>query len=123
VLKKDNISELLKWMFQKNERGETVLGESRNISKLATVVACAPALERLRNGALLEIAYSHTAGHLEEITKDLTDTNNLLSHAASIVANVPYDEGLIDLAREIHEQIILIGKAIKEKAVQKDEFL
>ena len=65
-LEQKPLKELTEWMFKKDSRGSTRLGESRNIGVLGEVVANPDALEKLRQGVSLESAHSATVDNREE---------------------------------------------------------
>lgn len=52
----ENLRLIITWMFQKNQRGRTILGESRNIRTLAEVVSYPRSLEALIAGESLSFA-------------------------------------------------------------------
>ena len=54
--------ELLGWMFAQDQRGETVLGESRHLKKLAAVVGSMHAVTELRKTNDLDKAYVFSSG-------------------------------------------------------------
>ena len=62
----DHLGELVGWMFQKDTLGRTMLGESRNIGKLGTVLANSDSLAALRSGHSLDVAYRLTPGGRDE---------------------------------------------------------
>jgi len=57
VLHSNEVEELTRWLFEKDELGRTKIGESRNIRELSAVVDNAAALQSFKNGASLQIAY------------------------------------------------------------------
>jgi hypothetical protein len=52
----DHLQDLVDWSYRVRPTGATVLGESRNLRKLAEVVRTKPAVDALRAGATLEAA-------------------------------------------------------------------
>lgn len=61
VIIQGHLGELVKWMFERDARGNTRLGESRNIVKLGKVLANHASLLALREGQSLETAYRLTS--------------------------------------------------------------
>ena len=55
-LNDQNLKDLVDWTYRERPSGTTVLGESRNLRKLAEVVKSDRALEALRGGATLDAA-------------------------------------------------------------------
>jgi hypothetical protein len=60
-LNNPSIKELTQWLYEKDKKGKTRIGESRNLRYLAAIVSNEKALAAFRNGALLKIAYQMTA--------------------------------------------------------------
>ena len=56
ALKDKEIAELTHWLYKKDEKGKTKVGESRNLRFLAAVVDSPRALEAFRRGSPLKIA-------------------------------------------------------------------
>ena len=61
-LRPDHIRSLTKWMYQPNENGETILGDSRNIQRLAVIASDDNALSVLTTSGNLKKAYALTRG-------------------------------------------------------------
>lgn len=61
-LNEEHLKLAFSWLFVPNEEGITVLGESRNISKLAAIVACPNAVAVLKDKRNLSEAYLYTDG-------------------------------------------------------------
>ncbi len=70
-LKISEIGEIVQWMFAKDADGNTKLGESRNIPKLAAVVSAPSALQRFREGEPLDIAHLDTPDVQEEFIREI----------------------------------------------------
>jgi hypothetical protein len=115
TLKEKEIAELIHWLYEKNEKGKTRVGESRNLRFLAAVVDNSRALEAFKKGSPLKIAYQQTSNLIEDFLELLYQADSSLAEAASTVATVDYDEDAYNLARRILENIRLIGRELKEK--------
>jgi len=102
VLNRAHIRELVGWIFRKNADGETVLGESRNISRLGAVVAHAAATKAIRTGSSLEYAYQLTTGIVSEFNSLLYSAEQTLRSAAGLVVTIPYDGQAAALAERLH---------------------
>jgi hypothetical protein len=86
--------ELLGWMFSQNARGETVLGESRHLKKLAAIVESERAITELRKHEDLESAYVFTNGPAEAFTLRLNAAESAVADCLSLLnGNVDPDEG------------------------------
>jgi len=105
-----HLANLTKWLFEKREKGTTVLGESRNLAKLDSIVQSEQAIQRLYDGHSLEVAYSQSQGprdtfltSLKQISRDL----NVAWSEFSLVENVGQDE------RELIAEIVRISNRLK----------
>jgi hypothetical protein len=120
-LKKDRVRDLYDWCFRKDPKtGTTVLGESRNIPKLASVLRSPEATSVLKKTKSLDIAYERSGGVVREIEAALTIALTQLRYANSVVANADYDELVIDLSDKVLEQakslnVLLAGKPDAKK--------
>ncbi len=114
ALNQDNLQKLVKYMFEKNDRGATVLGESRNIPKLAAVVANADSLQALRRGETLETAYRLTPHGREEFISRMTQANDALRLASGNVYDVDEtDKIATDLVREASKIVRSISERLR----------
>ena len=104
-LKKQALQELTDWMFRKDDHGDTRLGESRNIGKLSAVIANSNALEKLRQGVPLDIAYSATS---ESKNKFLYDINQAIYHLRQANSNL---DSVSSEHQQRHQQAV---KAVRE---------
>lgn len=113
-LKEKEFEEFFGWVFDKNNRSHTVLGESRNFSKLARVVANPTALVALRRGDSLDTADLMTSGPLEAIRNHLFNAEKSLQTAQETLTLA---EGLEDAdvahADRIRKASISLHSAIK----------
>ena len=100
-IKKAETKELVSWLFKKDAHGETLLGDSRNIRKLALIVENTDALQELRDGASLDVAYNKTKGVSDEFTELLVAVERDLSRIVSMVALLEVDSRQIDRIRKI----------------------
>lgn len=98
------LSELFSWMFAESRSGSTRLVESRNIKKLAAIVAAPKALERFRSGANIEQSYLATKGVGDEFAKYLRDADDSLTEASSIIAYVTYSEIVFEVSESAYRQ-------------------
>lgn len=115
ALRKGNIKDLTRWMFQKNSDGETIVGDSRNLRKLAAVVVSSTAVKALREGSKLDYAYRLTKGVERDFAALLYEAEGTLREAAGIVATVSYDESAYQLARQLEDYLSLIKNAMESK--------
>ncbi len=84
-LAKKELKELTSWLFEKNSEGQTRLGESRNLQKLARVVVESKALEKFRAGRPLAEADLLTSGPVEAFRVSLSEAKARLETARDCV--------------------------------------
>lgn len=103
-LKPDAVRLLTRWMYEPNENGETVLGDSRNIQRLAVIVSDEDALERLIATGNLKRAFDTTRGIDTEFNDLLTEIESKMGDAVANVALVDLNEGHRSLISNIFKQ-------------------
>lgn len=111
-LKVDKVEDLARWMFEKRN-GRTVLGESRNLRQLASVVSTPHALKALKAGSSLTIAYSLTKGVAEDFAQHLYSALEALQLASGIVADIDDGSEAMPIAERIHRQIDQIVSVLR----------
>lgn len=120
-LDKSNIKDLTHWLYEQDDRGQTRVGESRNLRQLSAVVANPRALAQFKSGAPLKVAYQQTSDVKADFMELLYQADTALSEAAGMVAGVPYTEESLTVARRIQDTIKLIGREQVEKKRQKED--
>lgn len=80
-LQMSKVERLATWLFRKNDRGRTALGESRNLKMLAEVAAKEEALEAFEKGSSLEEAHVLTSGPANVFRESLASSRANLQHA------------------------------------------
>ncbi len=121
-LSKKGIKDIADWLYRKDDKGQTRVGESRNLRQLSAVVGTRHALEAFKSGSTLSYAYRLTKGASEELKELLYEAENVLTRAVGFVANVDFEQELYMLAKQLREKINLIGKTIQEKKTANDDF-
>lgn len=117
-LQKNKLKMLTKWMFEKDEQGNTKLGESRNLKDLSAVVSSNDALKSFQEGMDLEAAADiarspSEQSEVERFRTTITVSNTLLQraneYADSIEALEDKDQEsageLVNLASELHSTV------------------
>ena len=84
---------LASWMYEANDAGETILGESRNIKRLAVVAADQKALHLLTEDRNLQKAFNTTKGVAVEFYNLLSELAAKIADAVASVALVDLDDG------------------------------
>ncbi len=105
ILKVDRVKRLAKWLYEKNDDGEKIVGESRDFPKLAKVLASPVATKELESGADLEIAYGYTSGInddllelLQAARKQLRKANGL---APGCTPTTSHNRAVDELAQQV----------------------
>jgi hypothetical protein len=123
-LKKREIEELTKWLFEKDKQGKTKVGESRNLRYLGAVIDHPKALAAFRASSPLKIAFQMTSDSTLDFVELLYTAEGSITEAASMVATVTYTIEGIETTRRIRENIKLIGNTLiaKRQPDDDDEF-
>ena len=118
-LKEEPLEELTEWMFKKDNRGSTRLGESRNIPKLSDVIENSSALEKLRRGVSLDSAYSATIDNKKEFLQDIVNAIEHLKKANSNLHSVSPDDH--DVVKRVREAMEVLDVAIDRLKVNHND--
>jgi len=120
TINEENLKDLTKWMFEKSD-GNTVLGESRNLKILNSIVAAPAALVRLKKGSSLSEAelFSEHPGKIflntiSTAVKRLEDAKVISHHANDFL---PQALEKIEAVKEIARELSIL---IKIKLDSKD---
>lgn len=105
-----NLKLLIAWMFKIDQQGNTILGESRNISLLATIVSSEDALEKLKETGNINEAYLYTSGAEEALDNILNDIFKRLRNAWNMLINIKK----YSLYKEISEKNFDFSKKIRD---------
>ena len=118
-----HLHDLTKWIFEEKSDGNTVLGESRNLKVLNSVVAAPHALVRLKKGSTLEeaVLFSDHPGKvflnsLSIAMKRLEDAKSISHHANDYL---PEASEKIDAIKEITRELSYI---VRGKMDSKDSY-
>ena len=83
-LNEDNLERAFAWMFVKDQNGRTILGESRNLNKLADVVSNETSIKMLEDGFKLSEAFLCSDGPQTALENAL----NLAAESAQVAWNM-----------------------------------
>lgn len=98
----NHAKELLSWMFAQDQRGETVLGESRRLKELAAVVGSEVASAELRKHNNLDQAYLFTSGPADAFASLLATAESSISDCLGLLGpSFEADEGHIAKVEKI----------------------
>lgn len=97
-----NLKELLGWMFAQDNKGETVLGESRRLKTMAAVLGSAQATLELREKGDLEQAYLFSDGPSEAFNTMLSNADTAIANCLRMLSSdVEVNEGHYQIAERI----------------------
>ncbi len=119
-LDSDKAKQLFSWMFAQDTQGYTILGESRNIGKLAAVMANKSAVDTLVKTGNLDTAYLFSDGQVAAFAKVLNIANKKLREVSELTLDISdftdehlqQIENITDLAEDIQSRI---RKAIRRR--------
>ena len=114
ALDAEAVSRLTHWMFEQGKSGETILGESRNIQRLAVVVEDKAALAMLIADRNLEKSYTMTKGVAVDFYDLLSTIEGSLGDAVSSVALIDLDDGHHTKIGNIFKQARLLRNASED---------
>ena len=120
-LGKKELKELTRWIFEQNSEGQTRIGESRNLQKLARVVVepNGKALEKFRAGRPLAEADLLTSGPVEAFRNSLSEAKSRLETARDcvhLVEKFSADDG--DLLKEIQKLSRLLSNHVDDTLLE-----
>ena len=102
TLNTETLGELIKYCFERDSRGDTILGESRNIPKLGTVLSDSRSLTALRMGQSLDTAYRLTPHGRDDFVRHMNQAIEELKQAnANLYAVDDEDQPAKDLVTEV----------------------
>lgn len=112
-LNPERAKELFSWIFAQDEQGYTILGESRNLRKLAAVVTNPSAIATLKETRNLETAFMFSDGPTEAFSKVLRDADKKLRDVFKLTTDISdftevhlnQLEKLTDLAEDIQSHV------------------
>ncbi len=112
VVERGHLKELVKWMFERDDQGKTVLGESRFIGRLGSVLGDPDSIAALRMGQSLNSAYRLTPGGRFEFVRRM---NRAIDELKQANANLYAVESGDEIAQQVVEEAIQIIQFAKER--------
>ncbi len=113
VINQSHLEEVVKWMFERDARGNTKLGESRNIGKLGAVLSKFDSLQALRSGQSLDMAYRLTPHGRDDFMRHMNQAIEELKQAnANLYAVESDDKVAINVVREAMKIIQLASERL-----------
>ncbi|WP_299274525.1 ParB/Srx family N-terminal domain-containing protein [uncultured Psychroserpens sp.] len=113
----EKLGDLVHWMFERNEKGKTKLGESRNLSDLDEVVASEEALLEFKKGASLSESLKLSDDPHEAFLDSLESADSELKRAINILDYVDSDnlEEDFSVAKRISKTLEVVIEKLKSK--------
>lgn len=119
AIKEDTLGELVKFMFERDNRGNTKLGESRNIGMLGKVLDNPKSLHALRMGQSLPTAYRLTPHGRDDFVRHMNQAIEELKQANANLHAVNHDD---DRAKKtVIEALKIIQLASHTLGVEADD--
>lgn len=87
-LNKDNFQELTKWLFERDEKNRTKIGENRNIRILNAVIKSPKALDAFRNNTPIKEAFLLTEEPDKIFIKSIESSIKNLINSKDVAANI-----------------------------------
>jgi hypothetical protein len=103
------------WLFEQQEGGGTILGESQNLTMLADILESEKATTALLKGASLENAYRLSSGVTDDFLVFLYKAEEYLQESNAIKANIRIDEQMIELATRIFNQARTLKRSMENE--------
>ncbi|OCW98369.1 ParB N-terminal domain-containing protein [Alishewanella sp. HH-ZS] len=91
-LQEDKARDIFSWIYAQDQQGNTILGESRHLKKLAAVVRSPESVIVLKKESNLDLAYIYSEGPSVAFTKALVDVERKIKAAYQIFPEVPIIE-------------------------------
>ena len=121
-LKQTNLKKLSDWLFRKNSEGVARVPESRDIQKLARVVANAAALKKFEDGTTLDDADLLTEGPVEAFRESLRQAKTRMELARDLVHKLEkIEERDLTEIREIRNLAVTVESSAKAMHEQETE--
>lgn len=111
-----NLKRAFAWMFSKDQQGRTIIGESRNLDKLAEVVSSAEAVAVLDESGKLAEAYLYSEGPQAALEKALEQATERVGVAWNMLPKTsPLTQRHLSLAETLFENTKSIRNNLREK--------
>ena len=118
VIDEDTLGDLVKFMFERDSRGNTKMGESRNIGMLGRVLDNPDSLQALRMGQSLQTAYRLTPHGRDDFVRHMNQAIEELKQANANLHAVNRDD---DMAKKaVIEALTIIQLASQTLGVEAD---
>lgn len=108
-INEDNLKKLAGWMFKPTASGSTVLGESRNLKELSSIVESVEAVTELEKSGDLDSAYLFSEGPIQALFSALNQAKKGLDLAWKMIPNLNEVE---QPQHELAERLVTTSKDV-----------
>lgn len=119
-LNREKARDLFGWIYSQDQQGNTILGESRQLKKLAAVVKNEDSVTVLKQDGNLDLAFIYSEGPAVAFSKALNEIEIKIKAAYSMFPNVrAFDESHVDQVSRIYAMAedleLAMRRAIRRK--------
>lgn len=112
----DNLQRAFAWMFAKDQQGRTILGESRYLSEMASIVQSEAAIKVLEETGRLAEAYLYTDGPQAALQKVMEEANLKLRTIWNMLPTTrPLSKAHLGMAQSLSDDARDIRNYIRDK--------
>lgn len=116
-LDENNLKLAFSWMFAKDQHGNTILGESRNLREMACIVSSPDAVKALEVTGNLEEAYLYTDGPQSALKKAMEEAQVKLKTIWSMLPHArPLTDEHATMSQSLFEDVRDIRNYIRDKS-------
>jgi hypothetical protein len=112
-LNMDHLRNLFSWMFSKDQQGETILGESRNIRKLSAIVSNDKAVKVLIDTSDIKLAYLFSDGPIEALNNAFEAILKQADTIWGLLNQVDIEPGHLDASQSLFDKSKRIKNTIQ----------
>ena len=111
-----NLKRTFAWLFAKDQQGRTIIGESRNLDKLAEIVSSPEAVDILEDTGRLGEAYLYSEGPQAALIKALDQAQERVQTAWNMLPKTnPLTAQHLDLSEKLADDARAIRNYLREK--------
>lgn len=115
-LVEDNLKRAFSWMFAKDQKGQTILGESRNLATMAAVVANQDAIAVLDDTGRLSDAYLYTDGPQAALENAIEQASKQVSIVWKMLPKTnPHTANHLSLSETLFDDVKAVRNFLREK--------
>lgn len=116
ALSEENLKKAFSWMFAKDQKGQTIIGESRNLDSIAAVVASSDALTVLDETGRLSEAFLYTDGPQSALENALDIAIKQVSVVWGMLPKTnPITKNHLDISEKLFEDVRSIRSFLRDK--------